>query len=184
MSLRGDDRGARPFRAHATRCPRVTRQTRGGWVEDPLPGLPLRERRALGRLNGCRQSMDGHGRNDARSSRAGTFISCSTHCESFIVFGGAESGITCRSALDAIHLLRAAIADAIHRSVRLLLRDVSERRRERGDVVRRFASGRFGACASRDQVAGRAPGISAAARARLVICKAVLRRSVCRGIRK
>ncbi len=74
------------------------------------------------------QSLGGRGRNDACSSRAGAdFVNALR--ELCIVFR-AESGITCRSSVDAVEsCCDAAIADAIHRSVRLLLRDVSERRR-------------------------------------------------------
>ena len=74
------------------------------------------------------QSTDGRGRSDVRRSTAGAdFVDALR--ELCIVFR-AESGITCRSSVDAVDACcDAAIADAIHRSVRLLLRDVSEGRR-------------------------------------------------------
>src|SRR4029079_8045289 len=109
------------------------------------------------------QSTDGHGRNDARSSRAGTdFVDALR--ELCIVFR-AESGITCRSSLDAVDTrCDVAIADAIHRSVRLLLRDVSERGCANA-VTLRFGSHQDGSFIVRveveEPVAG--PGVSAPA---------------------
>ncbi len=114
------------------------------------------------------QSMDGHGRNDARSSRAGAdFVDALR--ELCIVFR-AESGITCRSAVDAIDTCcDAGIAEAIHRSVRLLLRDVSERRCANA-VTLSVGSQADGSVLVRVEIEepAAAPGISTAARARLV----------------
>jgi hypothetical protein len=70
--------------------------------------------------------MNGHEQNDAGRARADFVDALRELCIVFRV----ESGITCRSSVDAVDTCcDAAIADAIHRSVRLLLRDVSERRR-------------------------------------------------------